>query len=78
MRAPTPARAAGGARGAAAPLPHPQQPRLPLLSSTLEWRAKYRPDAISWGDVKRLNTGRLELLDERDAGGRPINYFRLR
>lgn len=47
-------------------------------SSTLEWRAKYQPDTITWDEVCRLNTGRLELLDERDAAGRPINYFRLR
>lgn len=50
----------------------------PSISSTLEWRAKYQPDTITWDEVRRLNTGRLELLDERDAEGRPINYFRLR
>lgn len=57
--------------------PNPPCPP-PPPSSTLEWRAKYQPDTITWDEVARLNTGRLELLDERDGDGRPINYFRLR
>ena len=77
-------RAHGGSHGGAnmhrwpsPPAASPTPPPSPH-SSTLEWRAKYQPDTITWDEVCRLNTGRLELLDERDAAGRPINYFRLR
>ncbi len=54
-------------------------PRLPYThSATLLWRKDFKPEAITWTEVSDLNTGRLELLDQRDNAGRPINFFRLR
>ena len=47
-------------------------------SATLAWRKDFKPEATTWADVSDLNTGRLELVDQRDNAGRPINFFRLR
>ena len=81
----------GGARGRAGAgansLLAPRRPRAPLSprlsspphhSATILWRKEFKPETITWADVADLNTGRLELLDQRDNAGRPINFFRLR
>ena len=47
-------------------------------SATIAWREEYKPDEITFDDIKALNTGRLELSKERDADGRPLVIFRLR
>lgn len=47
-------------------------------SATIAWREEYKPDEITFDDIKALNTGRLELSKDRDVDGRPLVFFRLR
>ena len=48
------------------------------LRATLEWRWAFRPEKISFQDIKQLAaTGRLEVLEVRDLEGRPILGYRL-
>ena len=47
-------------------------------SATIAWREEYKPDEITFDDIKDLNTGRLELSKDRDVDGRPLVFFRLR
>lgn len=50
----------------------------PKNSATIAWREEYKPDEITFDDIKALNTGRLELSKDRDVDGRPLVFFRLR
>ena len=55
------------------------QPAAKALRKTLEWRKSYRPQDISFQEIKALAaTGRLEVLDSRDLEGRPVLCYRLR
>ena len=58
------------------PPPPPSQPK--NKSATIAWREEYKPDEITFDDIKALNTGRLELSKDRDVDGRPLVFFRLR
>jgi hypothetical protein len=50
-----------------------------MLRKTLEWRQSYRPQDITFQEVKALaSTGRLEVLEQRDLAGRPVLCYRLR
>jgi hypothetical protein len=58
---------------------HPYYPHhFPTTSATIAWREEYKPDEITFNDIKNLNTGRLELAKDRDVDGRPLVFFRLR
>ena len=59
-------------------LPPQLQQKTNENSATIAWREEYKPDEITFDDIKALNTGRLELSRERDADGRPLVFFRLR
>lgn len=49
-----------------------------MLRKTLEWRQSYRPQDITFQEVKALaSTGRLEVLEQRDLAGRPVLCYRL-
>lgn len=42
-----------------------------MLNSTLNWRQQFQPHKISWSDIAHnASTGRVELLDCKDALGR--------
>ena len=50
-----------------------------MLRKTLEWRQSYRPQDISFQEIRPLAaTGRLEVLEHRDLDGRPVLCYRLR
>lgn len=50
-----------------------------MLRKTLEWRQSYRPQDITFQEIKALAaTGRLEVLEHRDLEGRPVLCYRLR
>lgn len=53
-------------------------PKTTNNSATIAWREEYKPDEITFDDIKALNTGRLELAKDRDVDGRPLVFFRLR
>jgi len=49
-----------------------------MLRKTLEWRQSYRPQDITFQEIKALAaTGRLEVLEHRDLEGRPVLCYRL-
>lgn len=50
-----------------------------MLKDTLAWRAEYKPEEITWEDIKsEAELKKVTILDDFDKDGRPVVFMRPR
>jgi hypothetical protein len=50
-----------------------------MLKDTLKWREQYKPEDITWDDIKsEAALNKVTILDQTDKDGRPVVFMRPR
>lgn len=50
-----------------------------MLKDTLKWREQYKPEDITWDDIKsEAALNKVTILDQPDKDGRPVVFMRPR
>ncbi len=50
-----------------------------MLKDTLAWRAEYKPEEITWEEIKsEAELKKVTILDDFDKDGRPVVFMRPR